>query len=181
MSELTFSQAQADMRNGYFYGMPGVLVSGVVWLAAAAVAVQFSPKAAVLALLTGGMFIHPLAVLLAKVLGRTGTHAADNPMGRLAAEGTFWLLAGIAIAYGTHVLRLEWFFPAMLLLIGGRYLTFQTLYGMKGYWVLGTVLCIVGVAFAIARVSVPVAAFAGGLVEVVFAAFLVIQAKRNAA
>lgn len=177
MSELTFSQAQADMRIGYFCGAPGILVSGVVWLVAAAVAVQFSHKAAVLALLAGGAIIHPLAVVLAKLLGRTGTHTAGNPLSKLAAEGTFWLLAGIAVAYGMHVLRLEWFFPAMLLLIGGRYLTFQTLYGLRGYWVLGSVLCIAGIAFALARVSVPVAAFAGGLIEVCFAVFFGLQAK----
>ncbi|MBC7919255.1 MAG: hypothetical protein H7Y28_15745 [Rhodoferax sp.] len=181
MSELTFSQAQADMRSGYFCGVPGILVSGVVWLVAAAVALLLSHKAAVLALLTGGTVIHPLAVVFAKLLGRTGRHTAGNPLGKLAAEGTFWLLAGIAIAYGMHVLRLEWFFPAMLLLIGGRYLTFQTLYGMRIYWVLGSVLCIVGIAFALARVSAPTAALAGGLVEVLFAVFLFIHAKRSAA
>ncbi|PTT74939.1 hypothetical protein DBR42_29980 [Pelomonas sp. HMWF004] len=181
MSEFTFSQAQADMRSGYLCGVPGIWASGAVWLVAAAVAVQVSHPAGVLALLAGGMVIHPLGVVLAKLLGRTGGHTAGNPLGRLAAEGTFWLLAGIAIAYGMQVLRLEWFFPAMLLLIGGRYLTFQTLYGLKAYWVLGGVLCGVGLVLALARVPAPVAAFAGGLIEVLFAALLFRRAKRDVA
>ena len=88
MSDHPFSQAQADMRSGYFSGVPGMAVSGVAWLTAGAV----------------------------------------------AAEGTFWFLAGIAIACGMHFLRVEWFFPAMLLPVGGRYLTFQSLYGMRAYW-----------------------------------------------
>ena len=181
MSDHTFSQAQADMRSGYFSGVPGMYVSGVVWLTAGAVAVLVSHKAAVLALLVGGMLIHPLSVVVARTLGRTGAHSSGNPLGRLAAEGTFWFLAGIAIAYGMHFLRLEWFFPAMLLLVGGRYLTFQTLYGMRVYWVLGSVLCLVGLAMALARFPVPVAALAGGVIEVLFASFLFMRARRGSA
>ena len=180
MTELTVSQAQANMRDGYLGGAPGVLVSGVVWVIAGVVAVIVSHKAAVFALLIGGAAIHPLSVLLARLLGRRGMHAPGNPMGRMAAEGTFWLLAGIAVAYGMHALRLEWFFPAMLLLIGGRYLTFQTLYGLRIYWVLGGVLCILGVALAMARVPAPVSAFAGGVVEVIFAGLVFRQARSAA-
>lgn len=180
MSELTFPQAQANMRDGYLCGAPGVLVSGVVWLVAGAVAVGISGNAAVWALLIGGALIHPLSVVLNKMLGRPGAHAAGNPLARLAAEGTFWLLAGIAIAYALHVLRLEWFFPAMLLLIGGRYLTFQTLYGLRVYWVLGAVLCAVGLALGLARVAPHVAALAGGALELIFAGFIFRQSRRAA-
>ncbi|MDX2218437.1 MAG: hypothetical protein SF172_05385 [Burkholderiales bacterium] len=179
MSDLTFSQAQANMRDAYLSGAPGVLVSGLVWLVAGGVALAVSDKSAVYALLIGGALIHPVGVVVAKLLGSPGQHASGNPLGGLAAEGTFWLLAGIAIAYGMHVLRLEWFFPAMLLLIGGRYLTFQTLYGLRSYWVLGGVLCALGTALALARVPVPVSAFAGGIVEVVFAGWLFSQTKRR--
>ena len=133
MVEITLTQAQANMRSGYLCGAPGVLVSGCVWLVAGLVAALKSPSTAVYVLLIGGALIHPASVVLSKTLGRTGTHERGNPLGTLAIEGTLWLLAGIAIAYGMHVLRLEWFFPAMLLLIGGRYLTFQTLYGLRIY------------------------------------------------
>lgn len=178
MSELSFLHAQADMRKAYLCGAPGVLVSGMVWLIAGLVALNISQLAGVYALLVGGVLIHPLSVLLTKMLGSPGVHDANNPMGRLAVEGTFWLLAGIAIAYGMHVLRLEWFFPAMLLLIGGRYLTFQTLYGLRTYWLLGSVLCAVGMAFALARVGAPQAALVGGAIEVVFAVVFFRHAER---
>lgn len=180
MSELTFSQAQSNMRQGYLLGAPGVLVSGLVWLVAGAVSLAVSDRAAVYALLIGGAVIHPIGVVVAKLLGAPGQHGKGNPLGGLAAEGTFWLLAGIAIAYGMHVLRLEWFFPAMLLLIGGRYLTFQTVYGLRSYWVLGGALCALGIGLALARVPVPVSAFAGGIVEVLFAGWLFSRAKRGA-
>jgi hypothetical protein len=180
MGELTLSQAQAEMRRGYLCGAPGVLVSGIVWLVAGTVAALRSPQAAVLALLAGGVVIHPVGVLLTKALGRSGSHSAPNPLGRLAAEGTFWLLAGIAVACGVSLLRLEWFFPAMLLVVGGRYLTFQTLYGLRLYWLLGGLFCAAGLALALARAGAPAAALAGGGIELLFAALLLGQAKRDA-
>jgi len=180
MSEQTFAQAQAEMRRGYLCGAPGVLVSGIAWLVAGAVAALHSPQAAVLALLAGGALIHPVGVLLTRALGRSGSLSAHNPLGRLAAEGTFWLLAGIAVAYGVHLLRLDWFFPAMMLVVGGRYLTFQTLYGLRTYWVLGGVFCAAGLALALARAGAPVAALAGGGIELLFAALLFGQTKRSA-
>ena len=177
MSALTFEAAQSDMRHGYLWGAPGVLVSGLVWLAAGLVALLVSDKTAVLVLLFGGAAIHPLAVVLTKVLGHPGRHCAGNKLGGLAAEGTFWLLAGCAIAYGMHVLRIEWFFPAMLLVIGGRYLTFQTLYGLRLYWVCGALLCAAGLALALVRAPAVAGAFAGAAIELIFAALLFVQAR----
>jgi len=180
MSEFTIQEAQADMRRSYLSGAPGVFVSGLVWLVAAIVAALHSESAAVLALLFGGAAIHPLAVAMIRLLGGTGKHSAGNALGGLAAEGTFWLVAGCAIAYAIHVLRIEWFFPAMLLIIGGRYLTFQTLYGLRGYWVCGGLLCIAGLALALARAPAVVGAFTGACIELGFATVLFMQAKRAA-
>jgi hypothetical protein len=181
MAELTIIQAQANMRIGYLCGAPGVLVSGCVWLVAGLVAALKSPSTAVYVLLIGGALIHPASVILCKTLGRTGTHERGNPLGTLAIEGTLWLLAGIAIAYGMHVLRLEWFFPAMLLLIGGRYLTFQTLYGLRIYWVCGAALCLAGLVLGLSRAPAHLSALVGAAIELVFATAVFAQAKRNAA
>jgi len=170
MPEFTFPQAQASMRSGYLSGAPGVLVSGCVWLAAGIVAASGSPSAAVLTLLAGGVLIYPASVALCKVLGRSGTHEPGNPLGVLAVEGTMWLLAGIAVAYAMHVLRLEWFFPAMLLAIGGRYLTFQTLYGLRIYWLCGGLLCSAGLVLGLFHAPAHACAFSGAAIELVFAA-----------
>jgi hypothetical protein len=101
-------------------------------------------------------------------------------LGHLALEGTVWLLLTLALAYGLSVYRVEWFFPALLLVIGGRYLTFQTLYGMRAYWAGGGALAATGVALAIVGAPVHVGAFSGAVVEgamgaVVFA----LSAKRE--
>jgi hypothetical protein len=177
MTDFSFSQAQADMRSGYFHGAPGVLASGAVWLVAALVAQFYSAAQAVVTLLIGGMLIHPLGMLLAKLLGRSGSHTPGNPLARLALENTMWLMAGIVLALGLRVLRLDWFFPGMLLVIGARYLSFQTVYGLRIYWLLGGALCLAGLGLAVLRANAASAALAGALLELLFAVLIFARAK----
>ena len=178
--DITIAAAQADMRSGYLAGAPGVAASSAAWLAAGAVAFSVSSSAAVWTLLVAGAFIHPVGVLLAKLLGAPGKHQAGNPMARLAVESTFWMLAGILVAIGISLLRIEWFFPAMLLVIGGRYLTFRTIYGLAIYWALGAALCIAAVGLVFLKASVPISALVGGLLELGFA-FVLLKSARNSA
>ncbi len=177
MNNPTFNAFQADMRRAYLFGAPGMAVSGVVWIVAAAVVLTVGLAAGIWTLLFGGMAIFPLSVLLCRAAGRSGKHDRHNPLGTLAAEGTFWMLAGIVVALGLSAARPEWFFAAMLLVIGGRYLTFQTLYGLRSFWFVGALLCLMGAAFALLRVHPAVAAAAGGLVELVGAAGLLSTAR----
>jgi hypothetical protein len=165
------------MRRAYLSGAPGVFVSGCVWLVAGLVAHFHAASTAVFVLLVGGALIHPVSILLCKSLGRSGAHGVGNPLATLALEGTFWLLAGIAIAYGMQVLRLDWFFPTMLLAIGGRYLTFQSLYGLRVYWVSGAALCAAGVALALVRAPAQISALTGAAIEIALAASVFRQAR----
>jgi hypothetical protein len=181
MTDLTFDAAQADMRRGYLSGAPGVLVSGLVWLVAGVVAVAGSDIAAVLALLAGGALIHPLSILLIKSLGRTGAHASGNPLGRLAGETTVALVVGLVIAFAVSSVQVEWFFPTVLLIIGGRYLVFQTVYGLRSYWMLGAALCLTGFALGYLRVPVFIGAFAGAIIEFVAGAAIWVQVQRSEA
>ena len=179
MTELTIQAAQADMRRAYLWGAPGVLASGLVWLVAGVVAVQVSDKAAALALLVGGMAIHPLAIVITKLVGHSGKHTAGNALAGLAGETTVWLVAGCAIAYGVQLLRIEWFFPAMLLVIGGRYLTFHTVFGLRVYWVCGALLCAASIGLVLTRAPAITGAFTGAVIELIFAAVIYRQAKRS--
>jgi hypothetical protein len=177
MNELSISAAQADMRRAYLCGAPGVLVSGIVWLIAGLVAVFVSEKYSVFALLIGGALIHPSSLVVTKWLGHNGAHTPGNALARLAGEATFWLLAGIAIAYVIQTVHLAWFFPAMLLIIGSRYLTFQTLYGLRIYWILGVTLCAVGFALAALRAPASFVALGGASIEIIFAVLIFRQSK----
>ena len=172
--------AQRDMRTGYMDGAPGVLVSGLVWAIAGCVATWLSPQRAVWALFIGGVFIHPVAVLLTRLLGRTGRHAPDNPLGALAMATTFWMILMLPLAYAVSLLRIDLFFPAMLLVIGGRYLCFQVLYGNRAFWIIGAILALAGYALAAANAPVALGAFTGAVIEIVAAGALMARARREA-
>ena len=175
---MLIEQAQADMRQAYFGGATGITTSGLAWLAAALVAFLGSPRGAMAALFIGGMFIHPAAMLLSKLLGRPGAHTKGNPLAPLALESTVWLLLAIAVAFLASMQRTEFFFIAMLLTIGGRYFTFATLYGLKLYWICGATLAAAGFALAVLGANTTLIALTGGVLELVFAALVFAKARR---
>lgn len=177
---ITIADAQLDMRTAYYGGAPGVLCSGLVWLTAGMVALQLSAAQAVWTLLIGGMFIHPAAVVLNKVLGRSGKHSPSNPLGSLAMASTFWMIMCLLLAYGVSTIRIEWFFPAVLLIIGGRYMTFATLYGTRIYWVMGAALVLAAYPLFAYGASPASGALAGGAIEVAFAVAIFLTSGRAA-
>jgi hypothetical protein len=176
----TLAAAQQDMRSAYLGGAPGVLVSGLVWAVAGCVATWISPQRAVWALFVGGVFIHPVAVLLARLLGRTGRHTPGNPLGALAMAITAWMIMMLPLAYGVSLLRIDLFFPAMLFVIGGRYLCAQMLYGYRLYWIFGAVLALAGFCLAESNAPVALGGFAGAMIEIVVACLLLAGARREA-
>jgi hypothetical protein len=167
------------MRISYFGGAPGVLASALAWFAAGMVAHNNSPKIAVLVLFIGGMFIFPVSVLFTKVLGRSGVHAPENKLGTLTLEGTFQLILCLPLAYVVSLYRLGWFFPAMLLVIGGRYLTFSTLYGSRWYWACGITLALAGFLLVMINASPSTGAFTGALIETVFSVLIFFAVRRE--
>lgn len=174
----SISDAQHEMRHAYFGGAPGMLTSALVWMTAGVVALRQTPERAVWALFIGGMLIHPLSVLLTKALGRSGVHSRHNPLGTLALATTFWMILCLPLAYGVSLQRIEWFFPAMLLVIGGRYLTFSTVFGARIYWMCGGALAIAGYAVAATKASPVIGAFTGAAIEAAFAVVIFARARR---
>ena len=73
-------------------------------------------------------------------------------------------MAATGSAYG----RLLAFFPAMLRVIGSRYFSFATLYGLRIYWALGATLALAGMLLAALEASVAAGAFAGAVIEYAF-------------
>ena len=179
--DMSISEAQSDMRAGYFSGGTGILASALAWSVAAGVALSSPAQNAVWALLIGGMFIYPVGLLICKLFGARGTHTKGNPLGQLAGASTFWLIFCLPIAYVLGLKNPSLFFLAMLLIIGGRYLVFATLYGMRLYWVLGLALAATGFALAVLNAPVHIVAIAGAALEAVFAIFCIAQHRREGA
>lgn len=175
----TFKEAQADMCKGYANGSIGIIVSGLVWLISATISYQYSAKEAVWALLIGGMLIHPVGVLLGKAFGVSGAHAKGNPLGNLAMEGTIFMIMCLPIAFGLSLQYTEWFFQGMLLIIGGRYLTFASIYGIRLYWILGAALGVAAYLLFYFRAGSFGSLLTGSLVEISFGFFMFFSFRRD--
>lgn len=172
-------EAQSDMRSAYANGVPGVLSSASAWFIAGTVAWFASPISGILTLVFGGTLIFPVSVALCKAIGRTGKHNKNNPLAPLAIEGKFWMLLSIPIAGGAAFYKLEWFFPAMILIIAGRYLTFSTIYGLRVYWVFGITLILSSFILVAVNAPVFVSAFTGGILEIIFAFIILVYCKQQ--
>ncbi|WP_454778550.1 DUF7010 family protein [Georgenia muralis] len=175
---MTITEAQHDVRTVYRGGFYGQLVSGAVWLGAAAVATWVSDGAAIAALWLGGVLIFPLTTLALRLSGGPAALPAGHPMAALATQIAFTVPIGLLVAVVLGAERPELFFPASMVVVGAHYLPFVFLYGMRLFAVLAAVLVAGGVALA----SLPGApSSAGGWLTgaalVVFAALL----RRSAA
>jgi hypothetical protein len=171
--------AQRDMRIAHLHGFSGVVVSGLVWFIAGLVAIYASPKQAVWALLIGGVCIYPLSVVFNKILGASGTHASNNPLTNLAMEGTIFMIMCLPLAYALSFQKVEWFFQGMLIIIGGRYLTFSTLYGTRLYWVLGIGLAMAAWLLFMMKASSSVSILVGATIEITFGFMMLFKTRRS--
>jgi len=171
--------AQSDMRSGYANGAIGAMVSGTIWLVAALVAHQVSSQTAIWTLFFGGMLIHPLGILLCKVLGIPGRHSKENPLSGLVMETTFFMLFCIPLALLLSLQNHAWFFQGMLLIIGGRYLTFSTLYGLKTYWVLGGILASASFVLFALKADSALSALVGSTIELIFGVYMFLKFRNE--
>lgn len=168
------------MRRTHLDGAPGVAVSGTVWLLSAVVCYRFGVPKAVWTLLIGGALISPLSNVLKKLLGAPSEAKPNNALNQLALATTIWLIACCFMAFGLYLHDETWFFPAMMLTIGSRYLVFSTLFGLAIYWVLGGLLIGAGALSFYLSSPAMYSALIGAAVELVFAAILFSRLSRPA-
>ena len=171
---------QQDMRRGYIWGATGIMTSGLVWLSAGLVAYLHDPRTSIWVLFIGAGLIVPVSNLLDRLLGAPGKHSAGNQLSKLALETTVLMLMCLPLAYGLAHFRIEWFYPAVLMIIGGRYLTFATIYGTRLYWLLGALLGVGGYLGFALGFPPHVTALLGAAIELTFGAILLL-AKRGRA
>lgn len=171
--------AQTEMRNNHLLGATGIVVSGLMWLISSFVAYNYSAKQAVWTLLIGGVLIHPVSTVFNKIIGVSGTHSKNNPLSSLIMEGTFFMLMCIPLAYGLSLLKIEWFFQGMLMIIGGRYLTFNTIFGNRIFWFLGGTLGISGYLLFSINASPYLSALTGASIEILFGMFVYLDARKT--
>jgi hypothetical protein len=170
---MQIDQAQRDVRVVYVGGSVGQLVSGVLWLTAAAVGTFSAPTAAIAILLLGGILIFPVTTVCLRLAGRPASLPAGHPMAGLATQIAFTVPPGLLVALAVTGYRLEWFFPAAMVIVGAHYLPFVFLYGMRHYAALAAILAFGGVGLALwGPQSFSLGGWITGLVLVSFAFLL---------
>jgi len=124
------SDAQREVRLTFMGGFPGSMVSGAMWLASAALGTWGSTENAILLLVVGGAFIFPLTQVLLRAMGRRASLDPGNPLSALAMQIAFTIPLSLPLIGAATVHRLDWFYPAFLIVVGAHYLPFVFLYGM---------------------------------------------------
>lgn len=167
---MTVTEAQLDIRTGLLGGFMGQLVSGVLWLASAALATWSTDYWAFGLLLVGGFFIYPLTLLGLRVIGHSPSVAKGNPFNQLGTQVAFVLPLSLPLVGAAALCRPEWFYPAFMIVLGAHYLPFVTTYGMRMFYVLAAALVASGITLAL-YVSLPsqTGAWFTGVILVLFA------------
>ena len=162
--------AQREMRFVYIGGFWGQLVSSVIWLVSATLGTWVSPRASILTVVIGGFFIFPLTHMLLRLSPRRASVSTENPFTSLGMQVAFVLPLSMLLLMPVGLYRLNWFFPALMVLVGAHYLPFATLYGMRMFLFLAGILIATGVVIAVCFAETfSLGSWIGGLALFVFA------------
>jgi len=138
------TEAQREVRTVFMGGFPGQIVSGLLWLISAGMSTWVSTRAGILFLVLGGVFIFPVTLLLLSAMRRPTSLSKTNPLGQLARQLAFTVPMGLPLAGAAAMHRLDWFYPACMIVVGAHYLPFSFLYGMWQFSVLAYVMVLAG-------------------------------------
>lgn len=147
---MEITTCQREMRTAFLGGFCGQLVSGLIWLAAAAAGLWLRPSLGMLVLFFGSMFIFPLTQGLLRLMGYPARVSAGNKLWGLGSQTAFTVPINFLLVGAATLHRQTWFFPAAMIVVGAHYLPFVTLYGMKLYALLSAVLVLGGAGLALA-------------------------------
>lgn len=146
---MNISDAQKDVRSVFFGGFAGQLVSSLVWFVSAVLATWHSTKSAIIALVVGGFFIFPLTQLLLRLMRHPSSLPKGHPMNALGMQIAFTLPLNLPLVAAATAYRLDWFYPAFMIVLGTHYLPFIFLYGMPQFGVLAALLIGTGVTIGL--------------------------------
>ncbi len=158
---MNLGDAQREIRTAYLGGFAGQLVSGILWLASAALSTWAAPKYGMLGLFLGGMLIFPITQLALRLLRRSPRISPVNPLNQLAMQIAFTVPISFLLVGAATLAHLDWFYPAAMIAVGAHYLPFCFLYGMWQFGILSGLMVCGGVLFG---QYLPVGFAAGGWV-----------------
>ena len=124
--------------------------------------------------------IYPLTLLGLRLIGHRVSVSKENPLNGLGMQAAFVLPLCLPVVAAAALYRLDWFFPAFMIVLGAHYLPFITLYGMRMFGVLTAILVAAGVTLALyVRMPFSTGAWFTAVVLVAFAVLGRIQTARE--
>jgi hypothetical protein len=163
--------AQRENRFRFSGGFYGQAVSGLIWLVSAGFASWGSPQSAISFLMVAGFFIFPITELLVRTVGTRLKLDNRNTLPQLGMQVAFVLPFSMPLLLPVGRYDLNWFYPALMILLGADYLPFVFLYGMRMFAVLAAFLLGGGVIIALhMSSSFSIGAWYRGIVLLIFAA-----------
>jgi hypothetical protein len=142
---LDIETAQSELRKAYLRGGPGAIVSGSVWLVAGIAASGYGVPIGFAVLFFGGMLIFPVGSLFVRGILRRKPASKQNPGGLTVIETVYPMIGGLLAAWLLTPYRPEFVFPLSAIAVGAHYFGFRTAYGDWTNWILGGIICLVGV------------------------------------
>lgn len=140
--------AQREIRYGAIGGFWGQILYSVLYLASAAVGTWSTAKASIITAVIGGFFVFPLMQLMLRLEGRKPM-SKKNPFYWFCMQIAFVLPLSMLLLWPVGLYRLNWFFPALMILVGAHYLPFATSFGMRMFLFLAAILVTEGWVIAI--------------------------------
>jgi len=138
-ASMNIPDAQRENRFRFHGGFYGQLVSGVLWLVSACLAVTVGVKAAIIAIVFGGFLIFPATESLVRLSGRKKLSEA-NTLWNLGMQVAFVLPFSMLLLWPVTLYRTNLFYPALMILLGAHYIPFVFLYGMRLFAFLAAIL-----------------------------------------
>ncbi len=146
---MNIQDAQRELRSNTLGGFFGQLIYSVIYLVSAALGTWVTPKASILAVVIGGFFSFPLMQIVLLLSGRPARVRRDNPFHWLMMQVALVLPFSMLLLVPVGLYRLNWFFPALMILVGAHYLPFATAFGMRMFLFLAGTLIAMGVVIAL--------------------------------
>jgi hypothetical protein len=166
---MLITEAQREVRTVFLGGFVGQAVSSALWLLSAAAATWGSPRRGIVILAFGGALIFPGTQAGLRLMGRRASLSVGNPLGQLAMQVAFTVPLNLLVVAGATLYRLNWFYPACMIVVGTHYLPFVFLYGMWQFWILGGLLVAGGVVIGLYSASFGLGGWVTGVILLVFA------------
>ncbi len=169
-----------EYRRCHLGGAVYLTVEGILWLLSATLAAVGLISPAMLILLIGGMFIHPIATAFSRLLSLPSTDKSN----RLAILNT-WIALTIPLGLPLLFMAISGghenlFYPAFTVLVGAHWLPFAYIYSMNSFLALAGILVLAGILFGFVFTQSFFACgfFAGGI-HLLFAAVHLIIVRRQ--